>query len=140
MKLKQIDHICFAVRDLEATKKKFKDDFNLDPDFEYVAPSEKIKVARYMIGEVGVEYMEATSPDGEVAKFIETKGEGFFLISYKVDDLANAMQELRNKNIKLIDDTPREIFGARYAFIHHPNELNGVLTELIEGDFTIDNA
>lgn len=138
MKIEQIDHICFAVRDLEATKKIYREDLGLEPAYEYIAPLEKIKVARYLIGEVGVEYMESTEPDGEVAKFIEAKGEGFFLISYKVDNLANAMEELKAKNVKLIDNKPREIFGAKYAFIHHPDKLSGVLTELIEGDFDIN--
>ena len=55
------------------------------------------------IGEVAVEFMESTAPDGEVAKFIDSRGEGAFLISYKVDDLSKAMQELKGKNIKLID-------------------------------------
>jgi methylmalonyl-CoA/ethylmalonyl-CoA epimerase len=43
-----------------------------------VAESEKIRVARYYIGEVAFELMESTSPDGEVAKFIRKRGEGFF--------------------------------------------------------------
>ena len=111
---------------------------NLEPDYEYVAPSEKIRVARYCIGEVGVEFMESTAPDGEVAKFIKAKGEGFFLIAYKVDNLSEAMQELKAKNIQLIDNAPRELLGTKYAFIHHPSKLNGVLTELIEGDFDIN--
>ena len=65
MKIEKVDHICFAVKDLEATKKVYKDDLNLEPAFEYVAASEKIKVARYLIGEVAVELMESTAPDGE---------------------------------------------------------------------------
>jgi methylmalonyl-CoA/ethylmalonyl-CoA epimerase len=73
-----------------------------------------------------------------VAKYIERKGEGFFLISYKVDDLSRAMEELKEKQVKLIDSKPREIFGNRYAFIHHPNKLSGVLTELIEGEFDMN--
>lgn len=135
MKIEKIDHICFAVKDLEKIKKVYKDSFGLIPSCEYVAESEKIKVARYYIGEVALELMESTSPDGDVARFIDARGEGFFLISYKVDDLSKAMQELKEKNIKLIDDKPRELFGNRYAFVHHPNELHGVLTELLEGDF-----
>ena len=137
MKIEKIDHICFAVKDLEDTKRIYKDDFGLVPDCEYIADSEKIKVARYYIGEVAVEFMESTSPDGEVAKFIEKKGEGAFLISYKVDDLSKALEELKQKNIELIDEKPRELFGNRYAFIHHPNKLHGVLTELLEGDFDL---
>jgi len=137
MKIEKIDHICFAVKDLEETKKIYKEDFGLTPSCEYIAETEKIKVARYYIGEVAVEFMESTSPDGEVAKFIKSRGEGAYLISYKVDNLEKALKELKEKNIKLIDDKPRELFGTRYAFVHHPNRLHGVLTELIEGDFDI---
>ena len=137
MKIEKIDHISFAVKDLEKTKRAYKEDFGLIPTYQYIAESEKIKVARYTIGEVAVEFMESTAPDGEVAKFIDNRGEGAFLISYKVDDLSKAMQELRGKNVKLIDREPRELFGTRYAFVHHPNKLHGVLTELVEGDFDI---
>jgi methylmalonyl-CoA/ethylmalonyl-CoA epimerase len=139
MKIEKIDHICFAVKDLEETKKVYKEDFGLMPKHEYIAESEKIKVARYYVGEVAVEFMESTAPDGEVAKFIDNRGEGVFLISYKVDDLAKAIQELKEKNVELIDSKPRELFGNRYAFVHHPTKLNGVLTELLEGDFDISN-
>ena len=138
MKIEKIDHLSFAVKDLEAAKKIYKEDLGLEPAYEYIASSEKIKVARYYIGEVAVELMEPTAPDGEVAKFIDNKGEGVFLISYKVDDLSKAMQELKEKNVKLIDNKPREIFGTKYAFIHHPDKLSGMLTELIEGDFDIN--
>jgi methylmalonyl-CoA/ethylmalonyl-CoA epimerase len=137
MKIEKIDHISFAVKDLEETKRVYREDFGLIPTYQYIAESEKIKVARYMIGEVAVEFMESTAPDGEVAKFIDNRGEGAFLISYKVDDLAKAMQELKDRNVKLIDRQPRELFGTRYAFVHHPNKLHGVLTELLEGDFDI---
>ncbi len=137
MKIEKIDHICFAVKNLEETKRVYREDFGLIPRYEYIAESEKIKVARYYIGEVAVEFMESTALDGEVAKFIDSRGEGAYLISYKVDDLSKAMQELRDKNIKLIDDQPRELFGTRYAFVHHPNKLHGVLTELLEGNFDI---
>lgn len=138
MKIEKVDHISFAVKDLEATKKVYKEDLGLEPAYEYVAPLEKIKVARYFIGEVAVELMESTAPDGEVAKFIDSKGEGVFLISYRVADLAQAMQELQEKHVQLIDNKPREIFGTKYAFIHHPDKLSGVLTELIEGEFDIN--
>jgi len=138
MKIEKIDHICFAVRNLEDTKKVYEEDFGLTPSCEYVAESEKIKVARYYIGDVAVEFMESTSPDGEVAKFISSRGEGVFLISYKVDDLTVAMNELKAKHVELIDNEPRELFGTRYAFVHHPNKLHGVLTELLEGDFDVN--
>ena len=93
MKIKKIDHICFVVRDLEQAKKTYREDLGLIPDVEYVAPSENIKVARYYAGEVAIELMEPTSPDSEVGRFLKHKGEGFFLISYRVD---NVKEVLRN--------------------------------------------
>jgi methylmalonyl-CoA/ethylmalonyl-CoA epimerase len=137
MRLERIDHICFAVSNLEKTKETYKESFGLTPDVEYVAPSESIKVARYYIGEVAVEFMEPTKPGSDVERFIKTRGEGVFLISYKVDDLDHALSELKSKNVALIDQEPRSLFGTRYAFVHHPNKLNGVLTELLEGEFDL---
>ena len=133
--MRKIDHICFAVRDLEKAKEIYGENLGIVPAVEYVAESEHIRVARYYIGEVAVELMEATGPGGEVAKFIERRGEGVFLISYKVDDLDSAMEELKSKGAKLIDEKPRHLFGNRYAFIQRPSELGGVLTELLDGEF-----
>ena len=137
MKIEKIDHICFAVEDLEKTKKIYEENLGLVPAVEYVAESESIKVARYYIGEVAVEFMESTGAAGEVAKFIKKRGEGVFLMAYKVDDVDGALAELKAKGADLIDQEPRELFGTRYAFIQKPNQLCGVLTELIEGDFDI---
>jgi len=52
MKIQRIDHICFAVKDLEKTKQIYRDNFGLVPEVEYSAESEYIKVARYYIAEV----------------------------------------------------------------------------------------
>jgi len=138
VKIQKIDHICIAVRDLEKARKVYEEDLGLELACEYVAESEKIRVARYYVGDVALELMESTAPDGEVAKFIEKRGEGFFLISYRVDDVDEALAELKAKGRKTIDQKPRELLGNRYAFIHHPQDLCGVLTEVLDGEFDYD--
>ena len=75
-----------------------------------------------------------------MAKFIKKRGEGVFLISYKVDDLDGALTELKARGADLIDQEPRALFGNRYAFIQKPDKLCGVLTELVEGDFDINQV
>ena len=140
MKIEKIDHICFAVGDLEKTKKIYEENLGLVPVVEYVAESEFIKVARYYIGDVAVEFMESTSPEGEVAKFIKKRGEGVFLIAYKVENLDGALAELKTKGADLIDQEPRALFGNRYAFIQKPDKLCGILTELVDGDFDSSQA
>ena len=131
MKIEKIDHICFAVEDLEKTKKIYEENLGLVPVVEYVAESEFIKVARYYIGDVAVEFMESTSPQGEVAKFIKKRGEGVMLLSFKVPDTVEAMKKLEQAGFQLLDKTPRVWEKSRYAFLN-PGFMNGVLVEVID--------
>jgi methylmalonyl-CoA/ethylmalonyl-CoA epimerase len=135
MKLEAIDHLCFAVRDLDRARKAYEEDLGLELDGLYVSKTERIRVARYYVGEVALELIEPTSPDSEVARFLDKRGEGFYLISYRVKDVEEALSELRSKDIETIDRVPRRLKGNRYAFIHFPGDLSGVLTELLDGEF-----
>ena len=131
MKIEKVDHICIAVRDIEKAEEYFKDLFGLTPDDHYTDEGEKISVVRYYIGEVGLELMSSTSPDGEVAKFIDKYGEGFYLLSLKVDDTEEALEELKAKNVPLIDEFPRRWRDSEYIFIK-PKAFFGILMELID--------
>jgi methylmalonyl-CoA/ethylmalonyl-CoA epimerase len=100
------------------------------PDDAYIDEPEKIKVARYWVGEVGFELMESTTPDGDVAKFIEKRGEGVMLISFNVNNTREAMEELKQKDYPFIGGA-RPFRDCEFTFIH-PNKMNGVLLELID--------
>ena len=135
MKAQAIDHICIAVKDLASARKAYEETLGLELALQYEAPSEKIKVARYYLGEVALELMEDTDGRGEVAKFIKRKGEGVFLISYRVEDVAAGLNELKDKGVATIDEKPRRLMGNRYAFLQPPGQLAGVLTEILDGQF-----
>jgi methylmalonyl-CoA/ethylmalonyl-CoA epimerase len=131
VKVNKIDHICIAVRNLEAARKIWEPVLGKSqPDDAYVDEPEKIKVARYWVGGVGFELMESTSPDGDVAKFIEKRGEGIMLISLNVDDTRRAMAELKDRDYPFIGGA-RPFRDCEFAFIH-PKKMNGVLLELID--------
>jgi methylmalonyl-CoA/ethylmalonyl-CoA epimerase len=131
VKVNKIDHICIAVKDLEAARKTWEPVLGKEkPDDEYVDEPEKIKVARYHVGEVGFELMESTSPDGDVAKFIEKRGEGIMLISFNVNNTPEAMAELKEKNYPFIGGA-RKFRDCEFAFLH-PKTMNGVLLEIID--------
>ncbi len=131
MKVNKVDHICIAVRDLEAARKVWEPVLGKEkPDDSYVDEPEKIKVLRYWLGEVGFELMESTAPDGEVAKFIEKRGEGVMVVSLNVDHTDAAVKELKGKGYPVIGGL-RPFRGSNFAFIH-PKKVNGVLLELID--------
>ena len=136
MKPKRIDHICVAVKNLEEAKKVWEPILGKSgPDDTYVDEPEKINVARYYVGEVGFELMESTSPDGDVAKFIERNGEGLMIISFNVENTREAVKQLKVKGYAFIPDKKGEVArpfrDCEFAFIH-PKKVNGVLLELID--------
>ena len=131
MNVNKIDHICIAVRSLEAARRIWEPILGKErPDDAYVDGPEKIRVARYWVGGVGFELMESLTPDGEVAKFIDKRGEGIMLISLNVDDTRAAMAELKAKDYPFIGGA-RPFRDCEFAFVH-PNKVNGVLLELID--------
>jgi len=130
MKVNKIDHICIAVKDLDAARKVWEPILGKGPDDPYVDEPEKIRVARYWLGEVGFELMESTTPDGDVAKFIEKRGEGVMIIGLNVNNTEEAMNELKGKGYKFIGGA-RPFRGCKFAFVH-PKDVNGVLLELID--------
>ncbi len=135
MKVREIDHICFAVRDLHQARAVYEDVLGMEPAGEYESVEESVKVIRYYVGGVAVELIEPTSPTCEVARFLLEKGEGFFLISYRVDDVEEALEELKAQGHDTIDGEPRTLLGNRYAFIQTPRNMHGVLTEILDGSF-----
>jgi len=136
MKVNKVDHICIAVKNLDEARKVWEPLLGKDkPDDAYVDESEKIRVARYLVGEVGFELMESTTLDGDVAKFIEKRGEGIMLISFNVDNTREAVKDLQGKGYPFIAASnggiARPFRDCEFAFVH-PKKLNGVLTEIID--------
>ena len=134
MRIKNIDHIGIAVKSIEQAGKFYTDVLGLDiEDIETVA-EQKVKVAFIPITDSEVELLESVEPDGPVAKYIEKRGEGIQHIAFRVDDINQCLAELKEKGVRLIDQSPRHgAGGAKIAFIH-PKETNGVLVEICERD------
>lgn len=79
-----------------------------------------------------VELLEPLTREGTVAKFLETKGEGFHHIAFKVSDIQETLSLLRQAGIKLVEPAPSKgAHGNLMAFIH-PSSMCGILVELCE--------
>ena len=134
MKIKNIDHIGIAVKSIEQAGKFYTDVLGLDIEEIETVAEQKVNVAFIPITDSEVELLESVEPDGPVAKYIEKRGEGIQHIAFRVDDINQCLAELKEKGVRLIDQTPRHgAGGARIAFIH-PKETNGVLVEICERD------
>ncbi len=132
MKVKHIDHIGIAVKGIAQAGKFYTDILGLKiQDIENVA-DQKVNVAFIPITDSEVELLESTEPDGPVAKYIDSRGEGVQHIAFRVENIEEALKELKAKGVRLIDQEPRKgAGGAKIAFIH-PKETHGVLVEICE--------
>ena len=132
MKIEHIDHIGIAVKSIAEGEKSFTDILGLKLQKVETVAEQKVKTGFFPITDSELELLESTQPDGPIAKFIEAKGEGVQHIAFRVENIDDALRELKEKGIRLIDQEPRKgAGGARIAFIH-PKETHGVLVELCE--------
>jgi len=132
MNVKKVDHIGIAVKNLDETLKFYQDILGLKCVDTEVVAEQKVRVAFLPIGDTEIELLESTEEDGPIAKFIEKKGEGIQHIAFKVDNIEEAIEEMKAKGMRMIDEKPRYgAGGARIAFCH-PKSTGGVLVELSE--------
>ena len=132
MKVLKIDHLGIAVNSIGVGKNFWTDALGLKFEGSETVEEQKVTTAFFPVGESEVELLESTAPDGPVAKYIEKKGEGIQHVAFRVENIEAALEELKQKGIRLIDEKPRiGAGGARIAFLH-PKATNGVLVELCE--------
>ena len=132
MKILKIDHLGIAVNNMSEGKNFWSDVLGLKFEGAETVAEQKVTTAFFPVGESEVELLESTSPDGPVAKFIEKKGTGFQHVAFRVENIEEALAELKAKGIQLIDQEPRKgAGGAKIAFLH-PKATGGVLVELCE--------
>lgn len=134
MKILKIDHLGIAVNSIDDGKAFWSDILGLDFEGAETVAEQKVTTAFFPVGESEVELLESTAPDGPVAKYIEKRGQGIQHVAFRVENIDEALAELKEKGVQLIDQQPRiGAGGARIAFLH-PKATNGVLVELCQRD------
>jgi methylmalonyl-CoA/ethylmalonyl-CoA epimerase len=130
--LNRIYHLGYAVEDIEAASRFYRENFGAEPTEPEVIEEQGIVAVMFRVGESMIELVQPTRPDSPVGRFLERRGEGVHHVAYEVDDLDAALMELKNNGVELVDEEPRTgVGGTRVAFVH-PKGAFGVLTELVE--------
>ena len=127
----RIDHVGIAVKSLAEATKLYAD-LGLKVEGTETVESQKVNVAFIPVGESRIELLESTAPDGNIAKFIEAKGEGIHHLALKVDNIEKALEEMSAKGYQLIDKSPRIGAGGHKIAFMHPKSTKGVLLELTQ--------
>lgn len=125
-----VAHIGVAVTDLDRALAFYREVLRVEP-----GPAEFADGARIVpvdLGEVTVELLVPSSPEGPVATFIAKRGPGIHHICFRVPDLEAAIQRCREHGFQLVDEQPRPGAGGRRVAFIHPKATAGILLELTE--------
>lgn len=122
--LNSVHHINFIVADLDAAVLAYQSTLGLGP-FEYEdLPERSVLTARVRIGEVWIVLVSPQDKDSVAGRYLEAHGEGFFLLSFGVDDLDQAMAALAHKKLLPNDDSARQgILGWRVTDLDTEDRL-----------------
>jgi methylmalonyl-CoA/ethylmalonyl-CoA epimerase len=130
--LGRIDHIGVAVEDLDATIEVYGGKLDMPVVHREVVEQQGVEAVLLDVGEGHVELLRPLGPDTPVGKFMAKRGPGLHHVAYRVDDIAAVLSALRERGVRLIDESPRiGIRNSQVAFLH-PAASGGVLTEIVQ--------
>ncbi len=126
--LSKIHHVGIVVRNLEEAYGFYRNTLGLTLGKMATLEDQGVKAALLPVGESEIELLEPISPDSGVAKFLEKKGGGLHHICFETDNIETELQGAKDKQIRLIDQTPRPGLAGTIAFLH-PQACCSVLVE-----------
>jgi methylmalonyl-CoA epimerase len=131
---KRIDHVAIIVRNIEQALAFYRDTLGITPSEIKEVPTEQVRIAFLPMGGPGgseIELIEPTVPGSTLTKYLEKRGEGLHHICLEVDNIDEALQEMKDRGAPVLDQQPRVAAEGRAIFLH-PKGTSGVLLELIE--------
>jgi methylmalonyl-CoA/ethylmalonyl-CoA epimerase len=130
MKIKRIEHVGVVVRDTEASRRLWEDCFGIP--LGGVEENAQRRLALYPIGNSMIELIAGTTPDSKHARMVAEGRGGLNHICFEVEDIDQALAELKSKGVPLLDAVPRiGHAGCRIAFLD-PAATENCLIELAE--------
>jgi len=132
VRLAQIDHVGIAVSDLDEAVEHYRRTFGIEPTHRERMQDQGVEEVLFAIGESYVQLLGALGPETPVGRFLKRRGPGVHHLAYRVESVADALDDLRAVGVPLVDEEPRTgSRGTRIAFVH-PKGVGGVLVELVE--------
>lgn len=131
-KIKRINHIAIVVEDIDKALAFWRDALGLELSHVEDVPDQKSVVAFLPTGESEVELVKPTSDDTGIARYLQKRGPGLHHICFEVDDIKASLERLKQKEIRLINETPLIGTGGKKIAFIHPETTHGVLVELYE--------
>ncbi len=128
----RIRHLVIAVKDLEDSLSLYTDTYGLEAEPVQEKPEGGRRTVEIDVGNAHIELAQPTDPESPLAKFIEERGEGLYMIAVGVTDRQKAASELRERGARVIGDIDASGKVGEGMLFVHPKSTRGVLINLVE--------
>ena len=129
--IKSVHHVGIVVRDLDEAIAMYHGGLGLEVSKVTASEADGVKMAFMPAADTLIELLQPTDATTGVARFLESRGEGFHHIAVEVDDIIAHLKQLEQAGAQLIDKSPRQGAEGLVAFVH-PKSMKGVLVELVQ--------
>ena len=131
-KMRKIEHIGIAVKDLEVSNLLFEKLLGVPSYKQEEVVSEGVMTSFFENGPNKIELLAATNSDSPIAKFLEKKGEGIHHIAFDVEDIEAEIIRLKEEGFIVLNEIPKKGADNKLVVFLHPKSTNGVLIELCQ--------
>jgi methylmalonyl-CoA/ethylmalonyl-CoA epimerase len=132
MKIKRIEHIAIAVENVDGMAAMLRDKLGIEVEYAEDLSAHATRLAMLPVGESYIELLQGLSASSKTAQWVAEKGQSLYHICFEVEDIDQALAELKAKGTPLLNDTPVLGHGnCRIAFID-PKATGNILFELAE--------
>lgn len=130
MKILKIEHLGLACKSAEAAAKFYTEVLGLPVVSRETIDDMKLKIVKVRTGESVLELLEPMAGEPVISKFLATRGEGIHHVCLQVEDIREAILELKAKGYSPLWDEPKVGAGGRWVTFLRPKDTFGVLLEL----------
>ena len=128
----RIDHVGFAVPDLDEAKAFYAAAFGLEVVHEEVNEEQGVREAMLGVGGSYIQLLAPLTPESTIAKFLDRAGPGIQQIAFGVDDVVATADALRAAGVRVLYDQPKIGTAGSLVNFAHPKDCGGVLIELVQ--------
>jgi methylmalonyl-CoA/ethylmalonyl-CoA epimerase len=132
----RIDHVGFAVPDLDEAKAFYAAAFGLEVVHEEVNEEQGVREAMLGVGGSYIQLLAPLTPESTIAKFLDRSGPGIQQIAFGVDDVVATADALRAAGVRVLYDQPKIGTAGSLVNFAHPKDCGGVLIELVQSGDT----
>lgn len=127
----KINHVAMATPDIDKAASMFRDVLGAKVSEKHPQPDHGVYTVFVELGETKIELLNPLGDKSPIQNFLDkNKSGGMHHICIEVDNINEAMKDLKSKGIRLLSEESKIGAHGKPVVFLHPKDCNGVLVEL----------